>query len=52
MTVRARYEAMRDALNATGRPILYCMCEWGVSNPWLYAQQVMPTRRLQSHAFF
>ena len=49
--MRARYEAMRDALNATGRPILYCMCEWGVSNPWLYAQQVMPTRRLQSHAF-
>jgi len=39
MSVRARYEAMRDALNATGRPILYCMCEWGVSNPWLYAQQ-------------
>ena len=52
MTVRARYEAMRDALNATGRPILYCMCEWGVSNPWLYAQQVLPTRRTQSHAFF
>jgi len=42
MSVRARYEAMRDALNATGRPILYCMCEWGVSNPWLYAQQARP----------
>lgn len=40
MTVQARYEAMRNALNATARPILYCMCEWGVSNPWLYAQQV------------
>ena len=43
--MRARYEAMRDALNATGRPILYCMCEWGVSNPWLYAQRVMPIRQ-------
>ncbi|KAK9826107.1 hypothetical protein WJX81_004261 [Elliptochloris bilobata] len=40
MTVQARFEAMRDALNATGRAMLYCMCEWGVSSPWLYAQQV------------
>lgn len=37
MPVQARYEAMRDALNATGRPNLLSMCEWGVSNPWLYA---------------
>jgi len=27
-----RYVAMRDALNATGRPMLYCLCEW-VSPP-------------------
>ena len=38
MTVRKRYEAMRDALNATGRPILFSMCEWGVSSPWEYGQ--------------
>jgi len=25
---------MRDALNATGRPILYSMCDWGVARPW------------------
>lgn len=24
-----RYKAMSDALNATGRPILYSMCNWG-----------------------
>lgn len=42
MTVRARYEAMRDALNATGRPILFSMCEWGVSSPWEYGYQVPP----------
>ena len=29
-----RYEAMRDALNATGRPIFYSLCEWGVADPW------------------
>jgi alpha-galactosidase len=23
-----RYPVMRDALNATGRPIFYSMCEW------------------------
>lgn len=35
-----RYTAMRDALNATGRPILYSMCEWGVADPWLWAPAV------------
>ena len=40
MTVRKRYEAMRDALNATGKPILFSMCEWGVSSPWEYGHQV------------
>jgi alpha-galactosidase len=32
--VYQRYEAMRDALNATGRPIYYSICNWGVYNPW------------------
>ena len=38
--MRARYEDMRDALNATGRPIVYSMCEWGVSSPWFYGEKV------------
>lgn len=25
-----RYSVMRDALNRTGRPILYSACEWGM----------------------
>jgi alpha-galactosidase len=29
-----RYEAMRDALAATGRPIVYSLCEWGQENVW------------------
>ena len=33
---------MRDALNATGRPIVYSMCEWGVSSPWFYGKEVRP----------
>ena len=37
---RGRYEAMRDALNATGRPIVYSLCDWGVAEPWLWAAGV------------
>lgn len=27
-----RYPAMRDALNKTGRPIFYSICNWGLEN--------------------
>ena len=29
---------MRDALKATGRPIVFSMCEWGTAKPWLWAK--------------
>jgi alpha-galactosidase len=35
-----RYTAMRDALKATGRPIVYSICEWGQNKPWLWARDV------------
>ncbi|MFL6054953.1 MAG: NPCBM/NEW2 domain-containing protein [Actinoallomurus sp.] len=35
-----RYTKMRDALKATGRPILYAICEWGSNKPWLWAKDV------------
>jgi alpha-galactosidase len=35
-----RYAAMRDALAATGRPIVFSICEWGVNQPWTWAPQV------------
>ena len=31
---QVRFKAMSEALNATGRPILFSMCEWGVDQPW------------------
>lgn len=31
---------MRDALNATGRPIFYSLCEWGDDNPATWAPNV------------
>jgi alpha-galactosidase len=35
-----RYSAMRDALAATGRPIYYSLCEWGVNDPASWAGPV------------
>ena len=35
-----RYTAMRDALAASGRKILYSICEWGVNNPATWAPVV------------
>ena len=35
-----RYPAMRDALNATGRPIFYSLCQWGEEKTTHWAPQV------------
>lgn len=34
------YETMSDALRATGRPIVFSICEWGVNKPWLWAKNI------------
>ncbi len=39
-----RYSAMRDALNRTGRPILFSMCNLGAGDPWKWAQKVNTDR--------
>jgi len=36
----ASYARMRDALVATGRPIVFSICEWGSHDPWLWAKGV------------
>lgn len=35
-----RYAAMGNALKATGRPIVYSLCSWGDSVPWLWGREV------------
>jgi alpha-galactosidase len=35
-----RYTAMRDALVATGRPIVLSICEWGTTQPWTWGADV------------
>ncbi|MFF2412631.1 NPCBM/NEW2 domain-containing protein [Streptomyces sp. NPDC058092] len=37
---RQRYTTMRDALAATGRPIVYSICEWGQNKPWEWAGEL------------
>ncbi|MEU5366226.1 NPCBM/NEW2 domain-containing protein [Streptomyces sp. NPDC005925] len=37
---QTRYRTMRDALAATGRPIVYSICEWGQNKPWEWASDV------------
>jgi alpha-galactosidase len=36
----SRYKAMRDALAATRRPIVYSISEWGINHPWTWAPKV------------
>lgn len=34
------YTTMRDALRATGRPIVFSICEWGDNKPWEWAKPI------------
>jgi alpha-galactosidase len=36
----AAYSRMRDALAASGRPIVFSICEWGSTKPWLWAGDI------------
>ena len=36
----ASYALMRDALKKAGRPIVFSICEWGSTKPWLWAKDV------------
>lgn len=34
------YTIMRDAIYKAGRPMIFSICEWGYSKPWLWAKNV------------
>eukprot|EP00826_Nyctotherus_ovalis_P015389 TRINITY_DN1436_c0_g1_i3.p1 TRINITY_DN1436_c0_g1~~TRINITY_DN1436_c0_g1_i3.p1 ORF type:complete len:388 (-),score=105.50 TRINITY_DN1436_c0_g1_i3:149-1312(-) len=36
----ARYSKMRDALNKTGRPMFYSICNWGQEEVWKWGKDV------------
>jgi len=37
---KASYKLIRDALDASGRPIVLSICEWGTAKPWLWGKEV------------
>ena len=37
---RSSYELMRAALDASGRPIVFGICEWGSNKPWLWGKGI------------
>jgi alpha-galactosidase len=37
---KAAYALIRNALNASGRPIVLSMCEWGTAKPWLWGKSI------------
>jgi len=37
---QAAYLTMSDALRASGRDIVFSLCEWGTNKPWLWAKGV------------
>jgi len=40
MTAIERYTKMGKALKATGRPMVFSICEWGPRSPWLWGRNV------------
>lgn len=36
----AAYKTMSDALKATGRPIVFSICEWGSNKPWEWGKGI------------
>lgn len=37
---QASYKLMRDAIYQAGRPMVFSLCDWGWSKPWLWAEDV------------
>jgi alpha-galactosidase len=38
--VESSYSIMRDALEKSGRPIVFSICEWGRHKPWLWGKDI------------
>ena len=49
--MRSRYEVMGNALNATGRPILYSLCNWGEDYPWNWGSTIANSWRISGDVY-
>ena len=39
-SAKAAYRTMSDALKASGRPIVFSICEWGSTQPWTWGKGI------------
>lgn len=46
-----RYKAMSDALNKTGRPIFYSICNWGQDSPWYWGSAIANSWRISGDIY-
>ncbi|KAM3589252.1 hypothetical protein VKS41_000123 [Umbelopsis sp. WA50703] len=46
-----RYKKMGDALNSTGRPFLYSLCNWGEDGPWNFASTISNSWRISGDIY-
>lgn len=46
-----RYEAMANALLATGRPIVYALCQWGTDYVWQWSQPISNSARMSGDIY-
>ena len=46
-----RYNVMSEALNKTGRPIFYSMCNWGDDNPFDWAYTIANSYRMSGDIY-
>ncbi|KAI9687225.1 MAG: hypothetical protein M1822_002268 [Bathelium mastoideum] len=46
-----RYDVMSKALNKTGRPILYSLCNWGDDNPFDWAYTISNSWRMSGDVY-
>lgn len=48
---RDRYNVMSEALNKTGRPILYSLCNWGENYPWNWGTTISNSWRITGDVY-
>lgn len=48
---RNRYNVMSEALNATGRSILYSLCNWGENYPWNWGTTISNSWRISGDVY-
>jgi len=40
LNTEVAYKTMSSAIMATGRPMIFSLCEWGNSSPWTWAEKI------------